>query len=111
MSFIILVIFFGSMVNARFVFLREPKSNDDFLEGYQESKDLDLSFFAGEENEDLIKKISTPENPTMTKEAPIVYNLIRAPSKEEKYQRKLIKLNNSQKGEIILELRVIANNN
>ncbi|XP_074099645.1 uncharacterized protein LOC141527849 [Cotesia typhae] len=98
-------------VNAHFVFLKEPKSNDNFLDEYQYSRDLDFSFFTGEENEDSIKKIYSPENPRMIKKAPIVYNLIRVPPKEEKYQRKLIKLNNSQKGEIILELRVIANNN
>ncbi|XP_053594448.1 uncharacterized protein LOC128667617 [Microplitis demolitor] len=109
-----------------------------FNNNEQSSRDLDLSFSLDGDDEiektvsPLSKKVYLIEYPEITRELEnpaVYYKLTEVPmpllsSSSKKiinepamfplqYQRnhKLIKLNNSQKGEIVLELRIIVNNN
>ncbi|XP_057335476.1 uncharacterized protein LOC130674221 [Microplitis mediator] len=154
MNFLIMFILmiFLTITNARSVYLNEPKNNygnrghSNYPEenhfnnnNEQSSRDLDLSFSLGGDDEidktvsPLIQKVYLPEYPEITRELEnptVYYKLTQVPmpllsSSSSKrilyepamlplqYQRnhKLIKLNNSQKGEIILEFRVTVNNN
>ncbi|KOX76726.1 hypothetical protein WN51_11082 [Melipona quadrifasciata] len=96
----------------------------------QSSRDLDLSFSAGDSNEldnmiRPVKKVYTlaaPEKPFIEvnkEELPITrYKLVEAPVKRvgsddvimlPELNRRMVKIDRSNKGEVILELRVIAN--
>ncbi|XP_066599135.1 uncharacterized protein [Prorops nasuta] len=121
-----------NLVNGRFVYLQDPEGRprDPILpitfDNYeQSSRDLDLAFSAGEPNENNFvqpKKVYTvysPEKPGLDirEERPIYYKLTEVPRRSyddvivtPERSRKLVKINNGNKGEVILELRVIANN-
>ncbi|CAD1480542.1 unnamed protein product [Heterotrigona itama] len=96
----------------------------------QSSRDLDLSFSAGDSNEldnmiRPVKKVYTlaaPEKPFIEvnkEELPITrYKLVEAPVKRvgsddvimvPELNRRMVKIDKNNKGEVILELRVIAN--
>ncbi|XP_011311526.1 uncharacterized protein [Fopius arisanus] len=115
-------------VHSRVLYL-DPRS--DFSPIYpddteQASRDLDLTFFAGEsgENAEQIhparKTIIYPSERSLAGnlERPMYYRISEGPVKRVVYpdpqpyerNRNLMRLN-PQKGEVVLELRVIANNN
>ncbi|XP_076639693.1 uncharacterized protein LOC143351736 [Colletes latitarsis] len=101
-----------------------PVSNE------QSSRDLDLSFYAGDSDEvdnviRPVKKVyafAAPEKPFIEankEELPIArYKLVEAPVRRAgtddvivvpEQSRKTVKIDGNNKGEVILELRVIAN--
>ncbi|XP_032668381.1 uncharacterized protein LOC116842791 [Odontomachus brunneus] len=107
-----------------------PRNNDAILE--QSSRDLDLAFSAGEplvENENVgsptrkVYAVIAPEKPYIElnreTDRPIAYyRLGESVARRNSYDdvilvpergRKSMKLNSNNKGEVILELRVIAN--
>ncbi|XP_043583323.1 uncharacterized protein LOC122568068 [Bombus pyrosoma] len=126
---------FVVVVNGRVYYLPTLDQNryDDLtypVPNEQSSRDLDLSFFAGDSSEPdskihPVKKVYTlvvPEKPVMEvnkEELPITrYKLVEAPVKRvgsddiimvPEVNRKMVKIDRNNKGEVILELRVIAN--
>ncbi|XP_076178978.1 uncharacterized protein LOC143152565 [Ptiloglossa arizonensis] len=122
-------------VNGRVYYLQNPDGNQYGGLAYpvpdeQSSRDLDLSFSAGDSDEldntiRPIKKVYTltaPERPFIEvnkEELPITrYKLVEAPVKRAgsndvivvpEQSRRTMKINGNNKGEVILELRVIAN--
>ncbi|XP_053976599.1 uncharacterized protein LOC128875236 [Hylaeus volcanicus] len=121
-------------INGRVYYLQNPDGNRYGGLAYpvpneQSSRDLDLSFYAGEdEAENMIhpvKKVYTlapSEKPFVEvnkEELPLArYKLVQAPVKRvglddiivvPEQGRKTVKIDGNNKGEVILELRVIAN--
>ncbi|CAK9810064.1 hypothetical protein ANTQUA_LOCUS6286 [Anthophora quadrimaculata] len=133
--FTIVLAIFVVVVNGRVYYLPSLDENryTDLtypVPSEQSSRDLDLSFAAGDTNEfdnkmRPVKKVYTlvaPEKPftEMNKEElPITrYKLVEAPVKRvgsddvivmPELNRKTLKIDGNNKGEVILELRVIAN--
>ncbi|CAL7944944.1 unnamed protein product [Xylocopa violacea] len=118
------VYYLPSLDENRYADLTFPVPNE------QSSRDLDLSFSAGDSNEldnkiHPVKKVYAvvaPEKPFVEvnkEEQPITrYKLVEAPVKRvgsddvivvPELNRKTVKINGNNKGEVILELRVIAN--
>ncbi|XP_014476035.1 PREDICTED: uncharacterized protein LOC106745189 [Dinoponera quadriceps] len=117
--------------DGRFYYLENadgPRNNDAILE--QSSRDLDLAFSAGEplvENvvppNRKVYTVITPERPyielSRETDRPVAYYRLGEPTaRRNSYDdvilvpdksRKSMKLNGNNKGEVILELRVIAN--
>ncbi|XP_060821071.1 uncharacterized protein LOC132909888 [Bombus pascuorum] len=133
--FVSILTTFVVVVNGRVYYLPTLDENryDDLtypIPNEQSSRDLDLSFFAGDSSEPdskihPVKKVYTlvaPEKPVMEvnkEELPITrYKLVEAPVKRvgsddiimvPEVNRKMVKIDRNSKGEVILELRVIAN--
>ncbi|XP_073967921.1 uncharacterized protein [Bombus fervidus] len=133
--FVSILTTFVVVVNGRVYYLPTLDENryDDLtypVPNEQSSRDLDLSFFAGDSSEPdskihPVKKVYTlvaPEKPVMEvnkEELPITrYKLVEAPVKRvgsddiimvPEVNRKMVKIDRNSKGEVILELRVIAN--
>ncbi|XP_068988098.1 uncharacterized protein [Bombus flavifrons] len=133
--FVSILTTFVVVVNGRVYYLPTLDQNryDDLtfpVPNEQSSRDLDLSFFAGDSSDPdskihPVKKVYTlvaPEKPVMEvnkEELPITrYKLVEAPVKRvgsddiimvPEVNRKMVKIDRNNKGEVILELRVIAN--
>ncbi|XP_033206723.2 uncharacterized protein LOC117166663 [Bombus vancouverensis nearcticus] len=133
--FVSILATFVVVVNGRVYYLPALDQNryDDLtfpVPNEQSSRDLDLSFFAGDSSDPdskihPVKKVYTlvaPEKPVMEvnkEEVPITrYKLVEAPVKRvgsddiimvPEVNRKMVKIDRNNKGEVILELRVIAN--
>ncbi|XP_003486339.1 uncharacterized protein LOC100743176 [Bombus impatiens] len=133
--FVSILTTFVVVVNGRVYYLPTLDQNryDDLtfpVPNEQSSRDLDLSFFAGDSSDPdskihPVKKVYTlvaPEKPVMEvnkEEVPITrYKLVEAPVKRvgsddiimvPEVNRKMVKIDRNNKGEVILELRVIAN--
>ncbi|XP_033316894.1 uncharacterized protein LOC117233317 [Bombus vosnesenskii] len=133
--FVSILATFVVVVNGRVYYLPTLDQNryDDLtfpVPNEQSSRDLDLSFFAGDSSDPdskihPVKKVYTlvaPEKPVMEvnkEEVPITrYKLVEAPVKRvgsddiimvPEVNRKMVKIDRNNKGEVILELRVIAN--
>ncbi|XP_017892714.2 uncharacterized protein LOC108632570 [Ceratina calcarata] len=135
LTFVVVLAIFVVVVDGRVYYLPSLDENrySDLtypIPNEQSSRDLDLSFSAGESN-DLDNKIRTfkkvytavaPERPLIEmnkEELPITrYKLVEAPVKRlgsddviviPELNRKTVKIDGNNKGEVILELRVIAN--
>ncbi|XP_072746364.1 uncharacterized protein [Anoplolepis gracilipes] len=127
-------VFIASYADGRVYYLEnlENVRNNAIYPGEQASRDLDLAFSAGDpvETENVVSPtrkvytLVTPEKPYVElgrdADRPIAYKLIEpAATRRGNFDdvilvpsqggRKLMKLNDNNKGEVILELRVIAN--
>ncbi|XP_015118013.1 uncharacterized protein LOC107041789 [Diachasma alloeum] len=133
--FVLSVILTIELVNSRVLYLDTPRSNyypvyPDEAGTEQASRDLDVTFSAGEsgETEEQVypprKTIIYPPSERSIYDLgsdldrPIYYRAPEFPVRRILYaeppserNHKLMRLNNPHKGEVVLELRVIANNN
>ncbi|XP_011694730.1 PREDICTED: uncharacterized protein LOC105454078 [Wasmannia auropunctata] len=135
--FFVIAISVATYANGRVYYLQEnltgARNNDAIypIVEQQASRDLDLTFSAGDplENENAVAPnrkvytLVTPEKPyvELSRDAdrPVAYYRLTEPATRRgsfddvilvpQGGRKLMKLNGNNKGEVILELRVIAN--
>ncbi|XP_044006371.1 uncharacterized protein LOC122851300 [Aphidius gifuensis] len=130
MNWLIIFLSAVTLAQARIVYIDPPRTSypvyfdEDRAE--QASKDLDMTFSAGEANEEDIiypvKKTNYVPEQIIYRGAkrPVYYQANESPNQKIIYRDpyvtsepagKFLHFNPSNKGEVVLELRVIANNN